>query len=117
MRRIEDGDGARHKSQDAGPNRRESSDEFAERRLTAQNFGKGSRGMQENAISGVKNRLLQHLARSGPGATSFRVWCHRRRGVTIGRDVWIGYDSLIETGFPSMVTIGDRVVIGVRATI
>ena len=38
-------------------------------------------------------------------------------GVRIGKGVWIGYESLIETGYPSRVTIGDRVVVGIRCTI
>jgi acetyltransferase-like isoleucine patch superfamily enzyme len=71
----------------------------------------------ENAFTGLKNRLLQHLARSAPGATSVRVALHRWRGVTIGKDVWIGYDSILETSYPHLISIGDRVVISVRTTI
>jgi len=39
------------------------------------------------------------------------------RGVTIGKDVWIGYEALIETGYPWRVVIEDRAIIGIRATI
>ena len=42
---------------------------------------------------------------------------HRLRGVKIGDDVWIGSEVLIETACPECVTIGNRVVIGIRATI
>ena len=35
----------------------------------------------EGFIAGTKNRLLQTLARSMPGAFTFRVWAHRMRGV------------------------------------
>ena len=73
--------------------------------------------MPEGAISGIKNRLLQHLARSAPGAASFRVWCHRLRGVTIGKDAWIGYDCILETSYPHLISIGDRTVISIRTTI
>jgi len=46
-----------------------------------------------------------------------RVALHRLRGVRIGEGVWIGYQALIETACPDKVTIGDRVVIGIRSTI
>jgi acetyltransferase-like isoleucine patch superfamily enzyme len=57
------------------------------------------------------------LALYAPGAMSFRVWIHRRRGVTIGSRVFIGTDALIETSRPDLIAIGDRVVIGIRTTI
>ena len=72
----------------------------------------------ENLLSGIKNRLLQQLAMSIPGGGSnVRVALHRLRGVNIGKGVWIGYQALIETAYPSLVTIGDRVIIGIRSTI
>ena len=52
-----------------------------------------------------------------PGGSGLRIALHRLRGVSIGRDVWIGYRALIETGYPQFVTIGDRAVIGIRTTI
>ena len=73
--------------------------------------------MAERLLPGLKNRLLQMLARSAPGATTWRVRLHRWRGVKIGRHVWIGYDAMIETSHPHLVTIGDRSTIGIRATI
>jgi acetyltransferase-like isoleucine patch superfamily enzyme len=73
--------------------------------------------MPENAFSGIKNRLLQQLAMSAPGGFKLRVKLQRMRGVKIGNDVWIGYGALIETAYPNLVTIGDRVVIGIRSTI
>lgn len=73
--------------------------------------------MSESLLSGLKNRFLQMIARSAPGATSLRVWLNRWRGVKIGKDVWIGYDAVIETSYPHLVTIGDRAAIGMRATI
>jgi acetyltransferase-like isoleucine patch superfamily enzyme len=57
------------------------------------------------------------LARSAPGATTWRVWLHRWRGVKIGHGVWIGYDAIIETSSPHLVAIGDRAAIGIRVTI
>jgi acetyltransferase-like isoleucine patch superfamily enzyme len=72
---------------------------------------------RERLIPGLKNRILQILARVAPGATSTRVWLNRWRGVNIGKNVWIGYDSLIETSCPHLVTIRDGAAIGIRAII
>ena len=71
----------------------------------------------ESVLSAIKNRFLQQLAMSVPGGAGLRVALHRLRGVRIGEDVWIGYQALIETGYPSLVSIGDRAIIGVRSTI
>src|SRR2546421_8852139 len=73
--------------------------------------------MEESFFSGLKNRVLQLLARNAPGATTWRVRFHRWRGVHIGENVWIGYDAIIETAFPHLVTIHDRVAVGARAII
>jgi maltose O-acetyltransferase len=37
--------------------------------------------------------------------------------VKIGQGVWIGYDAIIETSHPHLVTIRDRAAIGIRVTI
>jgi heptaprenylglycerol acetyltransferase len=73
--------------------------------------------MAEASLRGLKNRVLQVLARIAPGATTLRVHLNRWRGVNIGKDVWIGYDAIIETSCPELVTIRDRAAIGLRATI
>ena len=72
---------------------------------------------REGLFSGMLNRLLQMLARGAPGAGSVRVWLHRRRGVKIGTGAWIGYDSVLETGFPHLITIGNRVTLSIRVTV
>jgi acetyltransferase-like isoleucine patch superfamily enzyme len=72
---------------------------------------------RENFLRGLKNRILQLFARQAPGATTLRVWLHRWRGVKIGQGVWIGYDSIIETSRPYLVTLGDRSTVGQRAMI
>jgi acetyltransferase-like isoleucine patch superfamily enzyme len=71
----------------------------------------------ESSLIGMRNRLLQMFARAVPGASTLRVRLHRWRGVKIGKGVWIGYDAVIETSKPHLVTIGDEAVIGIRATI
>ena len=73
--------------------------------------------MSERLLRGLKNRILQFLARNSPGATTTRVRLNRWRGVNIGKDVWIGYDAIIETSCPHLVTIRDRAAIGIRVTI
>jgi len=73
--------------------------------------------MSEPLVRGVLNRLLQGLARSAPGAQTLRVTLNRMRGVKIGKNVWIGYDSIIETSSPHLVTIRDGASVGIRCTI
>jgi acetyltransferase-like isoleucine patch superfamily enzyme len=72
---------------------------------------------KENAFRGALNRFLQTVARTAPGAETFRVRLHRWRGVNIGQNVWIGYDAIIETSKPYLVTLEDRAVIGIRTII
>jgi acetyltransferase-like isoleucine patch superfamily enzyme len=48
---------------------------------------------------------------------TLRPWLHRRRGVTIGRNVFVGTDAIIETARPELVSIGDDVEIGIRAVL
>ena len=71
--------------------------------------------MKQNAIVALKDRVLQLLAHFAPGAQSVRVWLHRQRGVKMGRNVWIGYDAVLETSRPYLIEIGDNVIISVRA--
>jgi serine acetyltransferase len=73
--------------------------------------------MKENVIRGVANRLLQHLARILPGARSLRVMMHRARGVQIGTGVWIGYDVVLDTSRPRLITLEDGCVLSMRVTV
>lgn len=73
--------------------------------------------MKEGALRGFKNRLFQHLARILPGARTLRVVLHRGRGVHIGKNVWIGYDVILETSRPHLVTIEDNSAISMRVMI
>jgi acetyltransferase-like isoleucine patch superfamily enzyme len=68
-------------------------------------------------LRGALIRLLQVLALYSPGAGSVRVWLHRRRGVQIGRNVFIGTDAILETSRPELISIGNDVTIGMRTTI
>ena len=71
----------------------------------------------DNILTGTRNRLLQILARFAPGARTWRVRLHRWRGVRIGEGVWIGYDAIIETSYPWLVSIGNNSEIGLRVVI
>ena len=73
--------------------------------------------MKERLFVGILNRALQQLARILPGARTLRVALHRARGVRIGKDVWIGYDVILETSQPALISIEDGCSIGMRATI
>jgi acetyltransferase-like isoleucine patch superfamily enzyme len=73
--------------------------------------------MKEGFFRGMTNRLFQILARIAPGAQTLRVWLHRARGVHIGKGVWIGYDAILDTSRPYLVSIEDGASIGIRATI
>jgi serine acetyltransferase len=67
--------------------------------------------------SGLKNRILLTLACHAPGATSWRIWLNRWRGAHIGKNVWIGYDAIIDTSRADLVTIRDGATVQIRAMI
>jgi acetyltransferase-like isoleucine patch superfamily enzyme len=71
--------------------------------------------MAESRFSGLRNRILQEFARILPGARTLRVRLHKWRGVKLGQNVWIGYDCVLETSRPYLITIGNNVVLSVRA--
>lgn len=73
--------------------------------------------MSDGVVKGLANRLLQLLAQALPGARTVRVMLHRARGVHIGKDVFISQDVLLETEHPQLITIEDRVVIGMRGIV
>jgi oxalate---CoA ligase len=76
-----------------------------------------SRAIEDSALVGLKNRLLQLVALYAPGYKTVRVWLHRMRGVSIGTNVSIGLSAIIETAYPRLVFIGNNVTIGMRALI
>jgi acetyltransferase-like isoleucine patch superfamily enzyme len=71
----------------------------------------------ESTLAGARRRLLAIIALYGPGAETTRVRLHRMRGVKIGSGCFIGTDVIIETAFPHLVEIGDRVDLSMRTTI
>lgn len=62
---------------------------------------------EEPFLRGAFSRILQLLARISPGARTLRVMLHRARGVKIGKGVWIGYDVVLDTARPELVSIED----------
>ena len=80
-------------------------------RSIRQKLGLGS----ESFLLGPLNRILQMAARVAPGV--LRSTLHRWRGVRMGTDVIIGYDTVLETSYPWLVSIGSRSSIGMRVTI
>jgi acetyltransferase-like isoleucine patch superfamily enzyme len=72
---------------------------------------------REPLARGAAKRVMQLVALYAPGAETLRVRLHRLRGATIGDDVFIGTDVLLETSWPEMVAIGDHVDIGARTTV
>ncbi len=63
------------------------------------------------------NRLFHKLAFLCPGGAVARPWLHRRRGVKIGRNVWISQFVYIDELHPEAVTIGDNCTLGLRTSI
>ena len=75
------------------------------------------REVKENLFTGFRNRVCQHLARILPGARSLRVRLHRWRGVNIGKGVWIGYDVILDTSRPHLITIEDGASLSMRVMV
>jgi serine acetyltransferase len=72
---------------------------------------------KEPFLGGTLSRLCPMIAKFAPGAQSLRLMLHRARGVKIGKGVWIGYDVILDTARPDLITIEDGVSISMRATI
>jgi acetyltransferase-like isoleucine patch superfamily enzyme/acyl carrier protein len=83
----------------------------------AANAPLAARPVTDSFWAGLRNRLFQCIALYIPGNKTSRIWLHRKRGVSIGRNVSIGTSALIETAYPRLVSIGDNVTIGMRAVI
>jgi serine acetyltransferase len=73
--------------------------------------------MKELPLRGLINRIYQQLARALPGAKTIRVALHRARGVKIGKNVWIGYDVVLDTSRPVAITLEDDCVLSLRVTV
>lgn len=72
---------------------------------------------KKGGLRGAVNRFLHVLARFSPGATSLRPYLHKRRGVRIYGDVFIGDEVYLENEYPERIQIHDGVGIALRTTI
>ena len=61
--------------------------------------------------------LLAKLAFMLPGGATVRPNLHRRRGVQVGRNVWIAPYVYLDELYPEGVRIGDNCTIGLRTSI
>jgi len=68
-------------------------------------------------LTGFINRLLHLVARFAPGATSFRPFLHRLRGVRISGKVWIGDDVYLENEYPECIELHDQCGVNVRSVL
>jgi len=68
-------------------------------------------------VRNILNRFLHKIAYFGPGGGNFRPWLHRKRGVSIGKNVWISQHVYIDEIHPEGVIIGDNCTIGFGTSI
>lgn len=73
--------------------------------------------MRNKALVGAFRRVLALIALYAPGSETFRIRLHRLRGVRIGSGCFIGTAVIVETAYPQLIDIGNRVDIGIRTTI
>ena len=71
--------------------------------------------MKKSALRRVWNRILGMLARFAPGATSFRPFLHKLRGVRITGRVFIGDDVYLENEYPECIEVHDGAQICLRS--
>jgi acetyltransferase-like isoleucine patch superfamily enzyme len=62
-------------------------------------------------------RFLNRIAYIAPGGYSLRPSLHRRRGVKMGRNVWISLYVYMDELHPEVISIGDNCTIGLRTSI
>jgi acetyltransferase-like isoleucine patch superfamily enzyme len=68
-------------------------------------------------VGAVGKRWLHVVARYAPLPPAARAALHRRRGVEVGRRVFIGTEVFIDDAVPSSVTLGDDVTVIAQSTI
>ena len=73
--------------------------------------------MRKRLLRRVLNRILHHLARIAPGATSLRPFLHKLRGVKIHGRVFIGDEVYLENEYPERVEMHDQSSLNLRSTV
>ncbi|WP_129128008.1 acyltransferase [Geomonas oryzae] len=66
---------------------------------------------------GILQRVLGKLAMVAPGGYTLRPWLQRRRGVRLGKNVWLSQFVYLDDQHPEQIVIGDNVTIGLRCTV
>ena len=73
--------------------------------------------LHKSKVRGVINRILHLIARFAPGATTLRPYIHKRRGIKIYGNVFIGEEVYLENEYPENIHIFGGVGIALRTTI
>ena len=73
--------------------------------------------MHKSLFRRAMNRLLHLLVQFAPGATSFRPFLHKLRGVKIHGLVFIGDQVYLENEYPEMIELHDGVQIALRSIV
>jgi acetyltransferase-like isoleucine patch superfamily enzyme len=70
--------------------------------------------LKENLYRGAFNRILHLIAQFVPGATSFRPFLHRLRGVKIHGKVFIGDQVYLENSHPEAIEMYEEAELAPR---
>lgn len=73
--------------------------------------------MHKSIFKRIINRILHIIAQFGPGATKFRPFLHKLRGVKIHGTVFIGDQVYLENEYPEMIEIHNGAQFAVRSII
>ncbi len=79
--------------------------------------GDSESSMRKSLARRAANRFLHIIAQFAPGATSFRPFLHKLRGVKIHGTVFIGDQVYLENEFPELVEIHDGAQLVLRSII
>lgn len=73
--------------------------------------------MHKSVLRRMMNRVLHLVAQFGPGATTFRPFLHKLRGVKIHGIVFIGDQVYLENETPEVIELHDGVQLAPRSII
>jgi acetyltransferase-like isoleucine patch superfamily enzyme len=77
-------------------------------RAAAMHGYRGLLGVLRYAVLKYRDHVLSRIAYFTP-FNGIRILCHRLRGVTIGKNVLIGFHCVLDESFPDYITIEDNV--------
>lgn len=73
--------------------------------------------MHKSLLRRMMNRVLHLVAQFAPGATTFRPFLHKMRGVKIHGTVFIGDQVYLENEYPDAIELHDGVQLALRSII